>query len=118
MASRAEWTGRVARWEASGLSATAFAGRERLDPKRLVWWRWKLRTSSPPTPPTPPRPSPLDFLPVRVVEAAPAAVSAPPIAVSPIEIVLPNGRVVRVPSGVDEAELERVLAIASGVAAC
>jgi transposase len=34
----------------------------------------------------------------------------------PIEIALPNGRVVRVPPEFDAAELERVLAIASGEA--
>lgn len=109
MASRAEWVERVARWEASGLSAAAFAARERLAVKSLVWWRWKLRASS-----SVPTASPLDFLPVRVVRTATARSST----AGPIEIVLPNGRVVRVPVGFDEAELERVLAVASGSAAC
>lgn len=109
MASRAEWAKRVARWEASGLSAAAFAARERLAAKSLVWWRWRLRAS-----PSVPTASPLDFLPVRVVRTG----TARPSTAAPIEIVLPNGRVVRVPVGFDEAELERVLAVASGSAAC
>jgi transposase len=109
MATRAEWAGRVARWEASGLSAAAFAARERIDAKRLVWWRWKLRS-------TPPASSAaaIDFLPVRVLDAQPAR----PSPAGPIEIALPNGRVVRVPAGFDAADLERVLAIASGPSAC
>ncbi|WP_437738887.1 IS66 family insertion sequence element accessory protein TnpA [Sorangium sp. So ce1335] len=54
----------MGRWEASGLSAAAFATRERIEAKRLVWWRWKLRS-------TPPAGSAavIDFLPVRVLDA-------------------------------------------------
>jgi hypothetical protein len=86
-----------------------FAARERIAAQRLVWWRWKLR-SSPPSPET----SALDFLPVRVVGTATRA----PGTSSLLEIVLPNGRIVRVPAGFDAAELERVLAIASGPGSC
>ena len=43
MATRAEWAGRVERWERSGLSAEKFARREGYRPKQLYWWRWKLR---------------------------------------------------------------------------
>jgi transposase len=109
MATRAEWADRVARWEASGLSAAAFAAREGLAAKRLVWWRWKLRSS-----PMTPSVTAIDFLPARIVDAS----SRLPSAASPIEIVLPNGRVVRVPAGFDAAELERVLAVAAGPDAC
>jgi transposase len=109
MATRAEWAERVERWEASGLSAAAFAARERLAAKSLVWWRWKLRAS-----PLAPTALPLDFLPVRVVSTATARASM----TGPIEVVLPNGRIVRVPAGFDEADLERVLAVASGPGAC
>ena len=109
MATRSEWAKRVARWEASGLSAAAFAERERLDRKRLVWWRWKLQTTSSQAPGLA-----LDFLPVQVV--APAAPTSSGGA--PIEIALSNGRVIRVPAGFDAADLERVLAVASGQGAC
>jgi len=109
MATRAEWAKRVEQWEASGLSAAAFAKRERLVAKRLVWWRWKLRAS-----PSARAASPLDFLPVRVVSTA----TARPSTAGSIEIVLPNGRIVRVPAGFDEGDLERVLVVASGSASC
>jgi hypothetical protein len=51
---------------------------------------------------------------VRVV----APVACPPGATAPVEIVLPNGRVVRVAAGFDGATLERVLEIASEGGAC
>ncbi len=102
MATRDEWSRLVADWEASGLDATEFAARAGVIPKRLVWWRWKLRSTRPPTPPEP------RFLPVHVVDSS--ARLAP--AASPIEIALPNGRVVRVAPGFDPAVLAQVLAVA------
>jgi transposase len=102
MAMRSEWAERVGRWQKSGLSADEFAERAGINPKRLVWWRWKLRAA-------PPAPE-LRFLPVHVVDS----VSGPPGAGAALEVVLPNGRVVRVAPGFDPAMLESVLSIASG----
>ena len=102
MATRDEWAELVDRWQRSGLSAEAFAARERIKAKRLTWWRWKLHASA-----TSP-PEPAQFLPVHVVESSPS--TAP--ATAAVEIALPNGRVVRVPPGFDAATLVRVLEIA------
>ncbi|WP_437777131.1 IS66 family insertion sequence element accessory protein TnpA [Sorangium sp. So ce1097] len=112
MATRAEWAERVERWERSGLSAERFGRREGYKPKQLYWWRWKLRAhgASQPSPSTStgvPR-----FLPVHVV----ADVS--PVVTEPIEIALPNGRVVRVRPGFDPATLERVLALVAEETPC
>jgi transposase len=104
MATRAEWAERVDRWQKSGLSAEDFAARERIKSRRLVWWRWKLRSLPPEQ----------RFLPVRVVDVA----ARPDGAAVPLEIALPNGRVVRVPPGFDPATLERVLSIASEGTPC
>ena len=113
MATRAEWAKRVERWQKSGLSAEEFAKREGITrPKQLVWWRWKLRSSSPPSPPPP-----LQFLPVRVVDEASQPAGVPSTA-PVIEVVLPNGRVVRVPPGFEPAMLESVLSIAGEGAPC
>lgn len=106
MATRDEWARRVKRWEASGLDAAAFAAREGLVAKSLVWWRWKLR-STPAAAVAEPR-----FVPVRVVDAA-ACAPCPPSTDVAIEIALPNGRVVRVTTGFDPSVLAQVLAIAS-----
>lgn len=110
MATRSEWDERLKRWAKSRMSIEAFAAREGIEPKRLKWWRWKLSGSTPPSAPTPtPR-----FVPVRVVES--------PVERAPggaaLEVVLTNGRVVRVPAGFDAAALERVLAIASREDTC
>ncbi len=108
MATRAEWTKRVQRWEKSGQSAEAFAAREGFKAKQLYWWRWKLRAT-----PAAPRPAePLTFLPVRVVDA-PAPAPPPPSLSTPIEITLPNGLVVRVTADIDPAKLARVLTAAA-----
>ncbi|XXY47506.1 IS66 family insertion sequence element accessory protein TnpB [Sorangium sp. So ce269] len=109
MATRAEWVERVERWERSGLSAEKFARREGYKPKQLYWWRWKLRADGP-------SPSSLTeaprFLPVHVMT------DASPVAAEPIEIALPNGRVVRVRPGFDPATLERVLLLAAEEVPC
>jgi len=111
MATRAEWTEMVQRWSESGLSAGEFARRAGIEPKRLTWWRWKLSAE----PPAPKTKAPLSFLPVRVVD-----IPTPPEPLrSPIEIVLPHGRIVRVSPGFDGSTLERVLSIvALGDAPC
>jgi transposase len=111
MATRSDWAERVGRWQRSGLGAGEFAEREGVNPRRLVWWRWKLRAA----PPSPPPPTPeVRFLPVHVVSSA----SGPSGAGVALEVVLPNGRVVRVAPGFDPGMLESVLLIASGGARC
>ena len=108
MATRSEWAERVKQWQMSGLDAEEFAAHAGFKPKQLVWWRWKLR-SAPSSSSPPPAPE-LRFLPVRVVDSAARASSAGVA----LEVLLPNGRVVRVAPGFDPAMLESVLSIASG----
>lgn len=110
MATRAEWDERLKRWAKSGASIEAFAARERIDPKQLKWWRWKLRPAALPAPEAP---APT-FVPVHVVDSC----SRRSEAGAALEIVLPNGWVLRVPAGFDAVELERVLAIATRGPAC
>jgi transposase len=110
MATRAEWTRRLSRWKKSGKSAEEFAAKEKLDVKLLKWWRWKV--GPPPAEPSttlPPR-----FLPVHVVDTVEPPTGAP----SPIEIALPNGRVVRVAPGFDSRTLARVLSITAEDGPC
>jgi transposase len=110
MATRADWTRRLKRWAKSGQTAEEFAKKEKLDVKLLKWWRWKVGSSpAEVSTATPPR-----FLPVHVVDT----MEPPAQAASPIEIALPNGRVVRVAQGFDPRTLERVLSIASEDGPC
>lgn len=102
MATRAEWSARVKKWERSGLAVAEFARREGVNAKLLGWWRWKLESTQIAAPASAPEPR---FLPVHVM-ASPS-----PAAAAPIEIVLRNGCVVRVSPGFDAATLERVLAV-------
>lgn len=113
MTTRVEWAERVARWERSGLSAEKFARREGYKPKQLYWWRWKLRAEglSRPGLPSSPEEAPR-FVPVHVVT------DATPVVAEPIEIALPNGRVIRVRPGFDPATLERVLALVAEETSC
>lgn len=108
MATRSEWDERLRRWAKSRMSIEAFAAREGIDPQRLKWWRWKLSGSPAPSASAP------RFVPVRVVESPVEQVPGG----AALEVVLTNGRVVRVPAGFDAAALERVLAIASREEAC
>jgi hypothetical protein len=99
--SRDEWSLRVQRWERSGLSASAFAAREAVRAKSLVWWRWKLCRGEE-------RGSEGESAASAFVRLeAPASTSG-----DVIEIALDNGRVVRVPPVFDDSVLVRVLAVA------
>jgi hypothetical protein len=110
-----EWAARVKRWQGSGLGAAEFGRREGFKGEQLTWWKWHLSRSSKATAPAKrtqskrtakrTRAKAVQFVPVKL----PATVSA-----SALEIVLGNGRVVRVPSGCDGAWLAQVLAAVDG----
>jgi transposase len=110
-----EWAARVKRWQRSGLSAPEFGRREGFEGRQLTWWKWhlshrgKAAAATKPTrrkgKPRQSRPNRARFVPVKL----PATVSG-----SAVEVVLGNGRVVRVPSGCDGAWLAQVLAAADG----
>jgi hypothetical protein len=111
-----QWAARIARWQRSGLTSTEFGRHEGFRGDRLSWWKWYLsrrtkagvqaprrRCGTEAKPVAPPR--------VAFVEARlPAPVPASPTA--GVEIVLHNGRVVRVPQGCDGAWLAQVLTAA------
>ena len=88
------WRQVIARWKRSGLSVRAFCGAEGLNPMTFYWWRRELGRRDQPQP---------AFLPVRVL-----AESTEPSTFG-IEIVLANGRSVRVSAGFDSGTLVRVV---------
>ena len=88
------WRQVIARWKRSGLSVRAFCGAEGLNPMTFSGWRRELGRRDHPPP---------AFLPVHVVAEAtePSTVG--------IEVVLANGRSVRVSAGFDPRTLVRVV---------
>lgn len=88
------WRQVIARWKRSGLSVRAFCGAEGLNPMTFYWWRRELGRRDQPQP---------AFLPVHVLAEATEPSSAG------IEVVLANGRSVRVSAGFDPGTLVRVV---------
>jgi hypothetical protein len=81
------WRETLARWRRSGLSVRAFCRAEGVNESQFYWWRRRLGQADPETP---------AFVPVHVV-AEPAAAPA----ARGIEVVLANGRCLRVGPGFD-----------------
>jgi transposase len=96
MASRDEWTRRVARWRRSGLTANQFASREGLQLPSLYWWSSTLRRSAQTSPPV-----------VEVVGLGAGGGSEG----STFEVTLPSGVRVSVPAGFATEDFRRLLAV-------
>jgi transposase len=90
------WRLIVARWKSSGLSARAFCRAEGVNEPKFYWWRRELirRDQSKPNP---------AFLPVRVVADKPEPRTGS------VEVILANGRCVRVGVGFDPHTLVQVV---------
>ena len=111
------WRRTIREQQRSGLSVRDYCRREGLKDWTFRWWRQALarrdREAAANTPddrdgePTEATPA---FLPVRLVDLE-AAVPRPS---PPIEVVLPTGPTVRVPSGFDPRTLGQVLAVLEG----
>jgi hypothetical protein len=87
------WRLRLQRFQSSGLSVSQFCAREQVSQPSFYQWRKRLQLA-------PTRPSAPTFLPVRLTQSA------------AVEIHLPNGARVSVPSG--NAEALRVAIEAAG----
>jgi transposase-like protein len=112
--SRLRWTAEDARqalaaMARSGLGLSAFAIREGLDPQRLTRWRRQLASLAPPRFE--------EVMPVvtRVTVNGDAVAS---VERERFEIVLPSGRVVRVPESFDAGTLRRLLDVVDEVRSC
>ena len=94
-----QWRHWIGEWQASGLSARAFCERRGLTVASLYAWRRVLRRRAAEN---------AAFVPVQVVaDAVPAQASA-------LEVVLADGRTVRVAPGFDVATLRQLLAVLEG----
>jgi transposase len=111
------WRRTIRDQERSGLSVRDFCGREGLKDWTFRWWRVELgRRDRQPSAAFKgerqgePTEAATAFLPVRVVDLEVVSPRPAP----PIEILLPTGMIVRVPSGFDPPTLGRVLAVLEG----
>ena len=122
--SRAEWSKLVEECERSGLDRRAFADREGLHAGTFGWWASRLSTKR-----TKARSaSATDFVPVRirvpevarsVAKTAPAVVSRETPVPSAVELVLTNGRRLRLDLGqTNDPRLVALIAIVESSARC
>lgn len=89
-----QWRRWIALWQASGLSVAAFCARHNLAQASFYAWRTTLQQRAAEHVP---------LVPVQLVaDAAPSR---------PLEVLLPDGPVVRVPPGFDAASLRQLLAL-------
>jgi hypothetical protein len=98
-----QWRRRIEQWQASGLSVRDFCARHGLATASFYNWSRVLerRASERPA-----------FVPVQVVADATSDNAGA------LEVVLLDGRTVRVAPGFDEATLRRLLAVLEGVGSC
>ncbi len=96
-------------WEDSGLGLTAFATGAGLDPQRLTRWRRRLATTGSPT---------FEEVLPGVALAMVERNALHGVERERFEVVLPSGRVVRVPESFDAGALRRLLAVVDEARAC
>jgi hypothetical protein len=94
-----QWRRWIGEWLASGLSVRAFCQRRRLTVARFYAWRRALQRRAAEM---------AAFVPVQV------AADALPTPTSALEVVLTDGRTVRVAPGFDAATLRQLLAVLEG----
>jgi transposase-like protein len=99
----AEGRAMVDAWRRSGESLAAFARRRGVQEQRLRYWIDRLSVPASATP--------LRFHPVRLLEGPPSPPRTGDWTDDRIEILLRDGRTVRVPAGVAVDDLRQVLAV-------
>ena len=98
-----QWRQRISQWQASGLSVREFCARNGLATASFYHWRRVLERRAPERP---------AFVPVQVVA------DTPPSQASALELVLADGRALRVAPGFDATTLRRLLAVLEGEGPC
>lgn len=98
------WKKRVERWVDSGLTAKEFAAEIGVNVNTLAHWKWRLSKEAAPRLAAVGAPSFVEVV-APLVGKEVAAAPAP----QPLELVLPDGLVVRVPPRFDADSLRRVV---------
>jgi transposase len=90
------WRRWISKWQASGQGVRAFCARHGLAPPSFYAWRRTLARRAA---------DQAAFVPVHIVA------DMPPVSASALEVVLPDGRMVRVAPGFDAATLRALLSV-------
>ena len=98
-----QWRRWISQWQTSGLSVRVFCARHGLATARFYHWRRVLERRATERP---------AFVPVQVVA------DPPPPQASALELVLADGRALRVAPGFDATTLRRLLAVLEGEGPC
>ena len=98
-----QWRRWISQWQTSGLSVRDFCARHRLATASFYNWRRVLERRAAEEP---------AFVPVQVLA------DAMPVQATLLEVVLADGRAVRVAPGFDAATLRRLLAVLEGEGPC
>jgi hypothetical protein len=104
---RSEWVSEVRRWRQSGQSGPEYAQAHDLDAGTLAWWASRLRTEIAARPRRKSKSEPA-FLAVRVRQSPVRPTEGT------FEVVLANGRCVRVSGDFDAERVSRLLAAVEG----
>ncbi|MGC4116551.1 MAG: hypothetical protein QM765_18630 [Myxococcales bacterium] len=104
------WKKRVERWVDSGLTAKDFAAEIGVNVHTLTHWKWRLSTEAAPRLAAVGAPSFVEVVAPLVGKEMPA----PSAVAQPLELVLPGGLVVRVPSRFDADVLRRLVDVLGG----
>jgi transposase len=108
---REVWVKRVERWRDSGLTAKAFAEQAGIGADRLRYWKWKLSRPESTRSDTSPPSSNSTALPFVEVTASEGVQHVGRLAEERLEILLPSGTRILIPTKFDEATLRRVVAV-------
>jgi len=114
---RAEWTAEVVRWRQSGLNSAAYAEAHGLHRATLLYWSTKLGRDvvAPAAPPV--ETEPVAFVPLRMRPQQPPKLPEEQSACV-MEVLLCNGRRVRVTGDVHPQELARLVSALEGHNEC
>jgi hypothetical protein len=107
--SREAWSAHVEAWRRSGQSAEAFAAKAGLSAARLEYWGSRVGRAEAAAGTELPRALAVRPVQPAWVELMACAQTAAPAA--PLEVVVANGRAVRVPVGFDAETLRRVIGV-------
>jgi len=105
---RARWTERVEQWKQSGLTARDYAAQAGLNAGTLCYWKWRLAREA--------RQKNVPRAVRKRGARKPKLVELAPVSLldERVEIELSNGHRLRVPAGLDERALSRLVEIVGG----